>query len=208
MDAMKEILPLVPELTSLFLPGFICILIYNWLNNNKMETTYIITWSLFISYFMVTFYSAVHAMVLTKIDFNEAVKAVIYYISAALLSVAIAKIKHTKTFGRALYWIAHKTVNSDIFDDAFDYDKPMRLHIFIKNADYSYIGKLALKEEKGLDSWIVLVDYAKLYNQKQEPQYYLSTDDIKSSVAINLHDVESMQIIYENDSKVWENISG
>lgn len=101
-----------------------------------------------------------------------------------------------------------RTINDDVFNDVIDDKKPMMMHIFLKNSDIYYIGKYCLREEKGLDSWIVLINYC-IFDKNTDKLIYNSKKDNQKMVAmINLHDVERIENLYDNNSKVWARLTG
>lgn len=208
IDAIKDLLPIIPELCMLFVPGLIFVLLYNWLNNKQSDIGLIVLWSLFVGFIINTAYAAIHSFMFSSVNFHEAIKAIVYYITAVVSAFALTALKHSKPVEKVLYYTNHKTINGDIFDDVFDYEKPIILHVYLKSCDYSYIGQFVLREEKGLDSWITLIDYSQLDNKTSEELYSPTKDNLKSSIMLNLNDIESIQVIYEPDSEVWKRISG
>ncbi len=189
---------------SLFLPGFIYIQLYSWLNSKKNDITITTLWSLIISFIIKSFYSVIHSIVVTTYVFNDALKIIIYIITAILLSVLVAALKKWKCVAKFLKWLNDKTLNEDIFDDVLDYKKPCILQIYLKTSPKLYIGRFVLREEKGLDSWIVLSDYVQMNTNNMEEEYCPSDHKQKSMVALNLRDIERIEIIYDNNSEVWK----
>ncbi len=202
---LSDLLYSVPDLIDLFLSGFIFILLYNWLNNKKMEIGILTVWGLFSSHIIKAVCSCVHSVICVDVIFLDVAKTVIYVLVGIAGAVLFTWLKNRKVIQKLLYCINNKSVNSDIFDDIIDYDKQTMMQIYLKSSSTMYIGRFAFREEKGLDSWIVLADYSKYVNDVKI--FNPNDHNIKSSVTINLNDVESIEIIYEDDSEVWKQMS-
>ena len=182
--------------------------LYDWLNGKKYSNTVIIIWSLVISYIIKIFYASIHSVVLSNININEYVKVLVYIITGALLSILITRVLRIKIFSKMLMRINNKSINDDIFDDVIDYELPTMMSIYLKNSDLYYIGRYCCREEKGLDSWIVLINYCCVNKADDEIVYDPQENEQKSVVMINLHDIERIENIYEDASKMWQYLSG
>lgn len=200
--SIKDLLPLVPEMIDLFLSGLLFLVIYGWLNTRKYDVSLLIIWSLFISYIIKTFYSII------PINIGKPYMAVLYIITGALLAVLITWIKQTRLIKKIMPYLNNKSVNDDIFDDIIDYQKKTMMSVYLKSSNIYYIGRLAFREEKGNDSWICLVEYGVLDKDSNKIIYDPGEADLKTSVAINLSNVERIEMVYEDDSKVWERMYG
>ncbi len=64
-----------------------------------------------------------------------------------------------------------------------------------------------MREEKDLDSWIILTDYCRINKETINVIFDPDDEGLKSTVAINLHNIEYIEIMYENDSNVWKRIN-
>lgn len=195
---------MISDLINLFLSGFIFVFTYNWLNNKKSDMSILTIWSLFISTLIKSFYSAVHIFVLSHIKIPDAIKIIIFSLTGFLLAVLFTQLKKTKVLSKILYKINNKSINDDIFDDIIDYDKKTMMKVYIKSSDVYYIGRFYLREENGINSWISLVEYYCVDRKNNNKLFDPEEGEIYSSVVINLNEVERIEIIYENDSKVWE----
>lgn len=192
---------------NLFLSGFIFIMMFSWLNSKKYDNAVLVVWSLVISYIIKIFYSAVHSIVFTDVDINEYVKVLIYIITSVGLSFLVTKLLRIKVLRRILYKTNNKSINDDIFDDIIDYEEPTMMSIYLKSSEVYYVGKYCYREEKGLDSWIVLIDYCCANRNNNKILYNPQKENKKSTVMINLHDVERIENIYEDNSEVWKHLS-
>lgn len=195
------------DLINLFLSGFIFMHTYNWFNNKKMDISILTIWSLFISTLIKSFYTSVHIFLLSNTKIPDALKIIIYSATGLLLAILFTKLKETKAFNRLLYNINNKSINDDIFDDIIDYDKKTMMKIYIKSSDIYYIGKFSFREENGINSWITLIEYNCVDKKTNKKIFDPVEGGLCSSVAINLKEVERIEIIYENDSKVWEKMN-
>lgn len=199
MVNLKDLINIIPELIQLFLPGFIFMSIYNWFNNKKLEISIIILWSLFISY--------IANAIATLFTSNATGISIISVIIGALSAILITLLKKIKIFNNFLSRVNHKSINSDIFDDIIDYEKKTIMCIHLKNSDIFYMGTFCIREEKGLESWIVLVDYYEL--NKDNTILFNSNKSSKNySIAINERDIERVECVYEDDSNTWKKLRG
>lgn len=205
---LHELMNIIPELVNLFLSGFIFMTIYSWFINKELDISTVAIWSLFISTLIKTFYSAVHSVVLTSYDINDYLKVLVYVITGTFLPFIIIFIKNSKLISFILFKADNKSINSDIFDDIIDYHKNTLLQIYLKNSDVMYIGTFKFREEKGLDSYIVLINYASLDKNTKEVIFNPTDNGLQSVVAINLRDTERIELSYDHDSDVWKRLSG
>ncbi len=192
------------DLINLFLSGFIFVYTYNWLNNKKMDISILTIWSLFISTLIKSLYSMIHIFILSNIKIPDAIKIMIYSLTGLLLALLLTRFKKAKIFNRLLYEVNNKSINDDIFDDIIDYEKRTMMNVYIKSSDIYYVGRFSFREEKGIDSWITLVEYCRVDKKTNSKLFDPAEGGLCSSVAINLKEVERIEIIYEKDSKVWE----
>lgn len=202
-----DLIYIVPDIMNLFLAGFIFITLFSWLNSKNYDNTILIVWSLVISYIIKIFYSAVHSIFFTDIDINEYVKLLTYIITSVGLSFFVTKLLDSRILRRILYKTNNKSINDDIFDDIIDYEKPTMMSIYLKSSDIYYVGKYCYREEKGLDSWIVLINYCCANKSNNKIIYDPKKENKKSTVMINLHDIERIENIYEENSEVWKHLS-
>ncbi len=177
---------------------------FNWFNNKKIDISILTIWSLFISVLIRSFYSVLHIFFLPNVKIHDSIKVIIFSATGFLLAIIFTYLKKTELFNRILYRINNKSINDDIFDDIIDYDKRTMMNIYLKSSDVYYIGRFSFREENGIDSWISLVEYCSMDKRTNKPIFNPEKDHIYSSVAINLKEVERIEIIYEKDSKVWE----
>ena len=172
-----------------------------------MDISVIVLWSLFVNTLIVIFYSAVHSFIFVSYDFHEAVKILIYILTGCILPFVIVYVQKSKLLKEILYRTNNKSINSDIFEDIIDYDKTTMMKVYIKGSDVYYIGAFKYREEKGLDSYIVLINYASLNKETVKTVFKPSKEGVKSVVAINLQDIERIEIIYDDESEVWKNMN-
>ena len=196
--SIKDLLPLVPDLIDLFLSGLLFLLVYGWLNAKKYDMSLLIIWSLFISYIIKAFYEAI------PFKLNAVTASFIYIITGVLLAIICTRLKQTAFTKNILLHINRKSANDDIFDNVIDYDKKTFMRVYLKNSKFYYLGRFLFREEKGNDSWICLVEYSTVDKETDDEIYDPEKSNLKSSVVIPLSNVERIELIYENDSKVWK----
>lgn len=205
---LKDLIPIIPDFINLFLSGFIFMSTYNWLNSKKIDITLMTVWSLLISILVRSFYSTLHTIIFSNIEIYESIKIIVFSVTGFILAVICTYLRKTKTFTKILFKINNKSINDDIFDDIIDYDKRTMMRIYIKSSNVYYLGRLAYREENGTNSWISLIDYCSVDKDTDEPIFDPDESNYMSSVAINLNNIERIEIIYENDSDVWQRLTG
>lgn len=82
------------------------------------------------------------------------------------------------------------------------------MSVYLKESNIYYIGRFAFREEKGIDSWICLIKYGVFEKESNKKIYDPDKGGLKSSVVINLSNVERIELVYEDDSKVWQRMMG
>ena len=167
----------------------------------------VVLWGIFVNTLIVTFYSAMHSFIFISYDFNEAVKILVYVLTGCVLPFVVVWIQKLKLLKGILYHTNNKSINSDIFDDIIDYNKATALKIYIKDSDIYYIGDFKYREEKGLESYIVIINYASFYKKNNKLAFDPLDDNLKSVAMINLQDIERIEIIYNDESEVWKNMN-
>lgn len=201
---IKDLISIMSDLINLFLSGFIFMYTYNWFNNKKTDISILTIWSLFVSALIKSVYTTIHIFILSNIEIPDAIKIIVYTLTGFLFAILLTQLKNKEIFNRILYNINNKSINDDIFDDIIDYDKRTMMKIYIKSSDVYYIGRFSFREEKGINSWISLVEYNCIDRKTNNKLFDPKDGGLCSSVAINLKEVERIEIIYEKDSKVWE----
>lgn len=204
----KDLLYMIPDLINLFLSGFIFMYTYNWINNKKNDISLMTLWSLFISFLLKSSYSALHTIILPNIKIHDSVKIIVFSLTGFLMAILFTYLNRTRFFTGLLYKINNKSINNDIFDDIIDYDKKTMMSIYLKSSDIYYIGRFSYREENGVNSWISLVDYYCVDKKTNNAIFNPEQGGLNSSVAINLSNVERIELIYEKDSKVWKKLKG
>nr|DAY89473.1 MAG TPA: hypothetical protein [Caudoviricetes sp.] len=180
--------------------------IYQWVKNIKLEAIFIGLWSIFVSVLIQSLCSITHVYILPQYTFSNPLRLLIYFFLAAFLSMLYVKLTSSKIFSELIFKQTNKSINSDIFDDLFDYATPMLLRIYVKNSNILYIGKLCIREEKGMDSWISLVDYGVIDKLTNEVIYDPQSNNERTAAIVNLRDVERIETIYQNNSKLWDSL--
>jgi hypothetical protein len=168
-----------------------------------MEFSSVAIWGLFISAIIKIIYQAGHSLFPTGITFNEATKSLIYTVTGAALAFAIVYLLRIRRVSEMLAKISNKSINDDIWGDITSHNESTILKIYLKESDILYIGTIATREEKGLDSWVVITNYIRA-NKNNELQYCPKTQNENSMVAVNMRDIERVELVYQDNSKIWE----
>lgn len=192
---------LIPELINMFLAGFIFMSIYNWLSNSNIEIYLIGIWSLFVNELIKLFYSTLHSFIFVNVNFNEYFKYSIYVLTGAILPFIVVKIRNHIFTRYLLTNISRKTIDNDVFKDVLDLNSNIIVTAYLKDSNLYYIGTFKLKDEHGIDSYIALIDYSVI--DKNTDKLVANSDEINSIALLNLHDIERLELTYEDDSKVW-----
>ena len=199
---IHELVYIISDLINMFLAGFIFMTLYNWLTNTQMDTYVIGIWSLFVNTLIKAFYSMIHSWVLVKVDFNESLKIFVYVLTAIGLAFAAVKARESDKVKELLGKLDKKTVHKDILSDVVDHNKRTMMVVYPKESNVYYIGAFRLHEEKGADSFITLIEYCMC--NKDNDKIIREYSAQKSSIIINLQNVERIELFYEEDSTVWE----
>lgn len=199
---LQDLIYIVQDLINLFLSGFVFMTLYNWLINTQMDIYLIGIWSLFINSLIKALCSVLHSIILTETTFSESAKILIYVVTAILLSILVVKIRESNCFKNIISKLHQKTMNTNILDDVIDYDKRTTMMVYPKDSDIYYNGIFRLHEEKGAESYIALMNYY-LCN-KNDDEIIRDYSSVKSSVIINLQDIERIELFYEDNSETWK----
>lgn len=200
--SIKDLLPIIPDLTDLFLSGLLFLMIYGWLNTKRYDISLLTLWSLFISHIIKICYD------ITPINLAKPYMSALYILTGIVLAVLITWLKRREIIGKIISSFNNKSINDDIFDDVIDYDKRTLMRVYLKSSNIYYLGRFAYREENGNDSWICLFEFGVIDKETNDEIYDPSNCDLKSSVVINLSNVERIELIYEDDSKVWQRMNG
>lgn len=79
-----------------------------------------------------------------------------------------------------------------------------QVKIFPKDSKRCYFGTLVLEDEKGLDSYILLINY-KIMDKDTDRTIQQAAKN--SSLLINLHDIEHIELFYDEDSQLWKQLN-
>ena len=191
-------MPVVPDLIDLFLSGLLFLLLYGWLNTEKYNISLLTIWGLFISFIIKNLYGVL------PVNLPKSVMSIIYILTGIVLAVILTLLKRLAFVNKIVSKINNKTLDDDIFDNVIDYEKQTFMAVYLKASDIYYLGRFTYREEKGNSSWICLSDYGVIKKGTDEEIYDPDKANLKSSVVIPLSNVERIELIYENDSEVWE----
>lgn len=202
ISGIIDLIQNTPKVVDLLLYGFIFIIIFQWLTNEKMEMYSVIIWALFVNVFIKAVCGVIHSCAFPSKNFDENVKVVVYILTAIVMSSFISWIYNSVEVKQMLSKLGKKTFGNDVLKDVIDYDKRTMMLVYLKNDDVIYGGTFRARDERGIESYIVLINYC-LY-EKNSGKIIRNSSNKKASVVINMKDVERVEMLYENDSKVWE----
>lgn len=190
---------MIPELIELFLSGFIFMCIFSKLNCKEFDISILCLCSLFISHMIKISFSWIHSFIFASYDVNDNLKVIAYVVTGVILPFIATYIYKSEIFRKILLKTNSQTVNSDIFNDIFDYDTKTIVQVFLKDSDYYYIGTLILKEENREDAYIALIDYAFMNKNDNNVDH---RSDLNNLALINLNDVERLEVHYSSNSQI------
>lgn len=151
-------------------------------------------------------YTAGHALIFTNYKIYAPLKSLIYLTTGVILPFIVIQIRKTKLFGMILQKSNQKSINTDIFNEMIDYHKATYMYVYLKSSHIYYVGTFRFREEKGHDSYIGLINYAVMSVDSNKLIYSPKDDNHKSTAIINLQDVERIECIYDDNSKVWKRL--
>ena len=198
---LNELLFMVPDLISLFLPGFIFVSIYEWIERKTTKEFSKLVISVILSYIIKSFYSLIHHFCF-NVYFSESTKNLIYIITGFVLPFVTVRLKRREWVKTILRKTAYKAFNDNIFKDVIDYEHPTILCIYMKTSDNLIFGHFSYIEENGPDSYLALVNY--LYKSPSGDVIENSVGSDNSLLMLSLKDIEKIEVLYSEGSKVWE----
>lgn len=161
-------------------------------------------WSVVISYIIKSFVDLCDSIIIPDSQMNASTTIIVCIIVSIILAIICSKMFDNKKLRSVLNFINHKSVNSDIWRDIVDYDNGTTLKIFLKNG-ITYIGVLIIHEENGKDSWFALKGHCATYPDGTEfNSCALADTDIISTVAIQLSNVDRIELYYNKDTKIFD----
>ena len=190
----------MPIILEYFIPGLIFISVFQYFTSRKFNS-YVIIYSVAISYILKAVCSALHNRVFTDITFEWNLRAIILSAIAFILSILCVFISELKILNKITLGINNKCVHNDIWLDVIEYRKGTTLRFVCDDAIYT--GKLVKHEENGNDSWFVLDEYIIEENNIKRKAKDMS---YPTKLAINLKDVKRVELYYgkKQKSKVRE----
>lgn len=197
---------MVNELVNMFLAGFVFVTIFNWLTSLKMELYLVGIWSLFVNAFIKASFATLHNYLFVGIDFDDNLKIVIYVITAIIAAILLAKVYNSNWTRNNLSRLGKKTLGNNMFKDVIDFDKKTILLVYLKDSDCFYSGTFKYMDEHDADSYIALIDYS-VFN-KADNQLIRDNSGNKMSIVFCLHDIEHIELLYEENSAVWNLLNG
>lgn len=186
----------------MFLAGFVFVTIFNWLTSLKMELYSVGIWSLFVNAFIKALFSTLQNYLLVEIDFDNNFKVVIYVITAIITAILLAKVYNSNWIKSNLSKLGKKTLGNNIFKDVIDFNTKTILLVYLKDSDCFYSGTFKYMDEHDADSYVALIDYS-IFN-KTDNQLIRDNSGNKMSIVFCLHDIEHIELLYEENSDVWK----
>jgi hypothetical protein len=208
-EILKEVPNLVnqiPEMLQYFIPGFIFMKPFRFLNannDNKQEPSssmiLIVTIS-FIAMSIVRFFDSIIIPQCYLLLWPEV--AITLFISF-VAAIIVYEMQGCKLLASALNRVTNKSINRDLWRDVIDYENGTILKIFMRNQNIIYFGKLAAHEEKGIDSWILLTDYICTYTDKKE-EFNSINHPTPTRVMIPFNQIERVELFYDENTNIFD----
>lgn len=111
-----------------------------------------------------------------------------------LLSGVVCAIIADALWFRKILSLLGKTPNSNIWKDVIDFDIGTTVVVSMKESGHRFTGVIETIEETNGDPWIILRDYS---SGDSAP----ATGPYLTRLALNLRDVEYMELYYQKDTK-------
>lgn len=159
-------------------------------------------WSVVISFIIVSIVQTIVAIF--AIFISQWLLFTLCIIIAVVTGIMVAKIYEWKFFNKLIGKINHKSINKSLWIDILDYDLGTTIKVFLKEKDILYIGELVEHEENGNESWLVLKNYLSCNPITEEIFYNSITDNRITRVAINLRDINRIELFYEDDTEIFD----
>lgn len=189
-----------------FVPGFIFIEILAFYNSFNLSFSKLSLWSMAISYFFTVITSGILSI------FCISVSVWIYYLCPLLLSVILGHVLtrfvfQSDSLKSFLRFMGNKSQYSNAWMNLIDFNPGTALKVVMREKQIGYIGRLVLIEERSLDSWFALYDYC-MVNPLTNSVILDTTikengENVNQLIALNLRDIESVELFYNKDSKVF-----
>ena len=178
----------IPVVLQYFLPGYLAILLFSFLNSKNIDTKMTLILSCLLSYLSISLIS-----LFKQVD-NVLISSGVSFIMLSLLTVIFSIIYSQKWFKRILVKLFHKTPYDDIWHDVLDLDKGSNLKIYFKNSNIGLIGHHKVHEEKGENSWFAISAPIKFDVEKDTIIDDSKKDDEHIIITFRLVDVEHIEI--------------
>lgn len=152
--------------------------------------------SCIISYILLSLLSLMRIKFFKNIPDNAIINSALTIILGSIIVIVLSVLFTRKWVTKWMVRIFHKTPNSDIWRDVFDFQKGSNVKVYLKNAEYYIIGHFKNIEEKGENSWLAISAFAKRDketndNYKTEPSFLADENVV---ITIRLSDVEHIEI--------------
>lgn len=190
----KALFESLPNIFTLFVPGFVFIKTFNFFGKSKsdaFESTAVS--SLAISY-VLNLVVGLCAMV-TKIP--DTILEIISVLLAFILALILVKLKTAGVLKRSLKWIGKVSDSDNIWQDIFDRNKGSRIRCYsrFKNEDVMIEGDVKYFDmcEDGECS-IALINYVVTYNNGNK--YKLGKRDDAPILYLNTRNVHGLEVTY------------
>ena len=201
---ITEIVNSLPDILTFFLPGFLFISFFLWLDHKQREYSYVLLWSLFGSILIRSICSVGYQCYSVKRDFTDSEKILIYCIIGLVMAIICYKIKYSQCVKWILLNIFGRAVSLDVFNEMIDYEKMTEIVIYPIDSDLVYMGNFVMRDMQNRNSYLVLRDYAIFNRNTQDIVKCFNTSP--STLWIPTRNIAYMETIYNEESKVWKNI--
>ncbi len=203
MIYIHEILDLIPDILKLFVPGFIFMQIIKWYKPKQIDTLVLCIESIVISYVITILCSSAHLFILRNVTIPFPVKVTVYFLCAVILAAITISTIDSKLLRKIVFKFNRKTLHEDILDDVVDRHGGTFANVYLKNSEYTYLGKVCYVEEKGENSYIALSEYSRSSNDPDVEDWNSEEYDVKTLVIFSLKDISHIEFLYEGNCEVY-----
>lgn len=182
------------------IPGYIFIVLTSYFFSKRPKNqTFILIWSIVISFLIQSFFYALHLIIFTDTVFPRELKILITTVFSVVLAFLVIWLEKTNVLNKLSAKLFRRTLRDDFWSDIIDSELGTQLKVFLKSG-VIYTGKLALREEKGMDSFFAFSDYFVRYPDGRT--FKAGDVEIPSVAVIPLREIERAELFYNPSTKV------
>lgn len=200
--SIKEIIEQIPYILQYFVPGFIILSLYCFMESKPINNgTYTIGFSVLSSYI-------ISVIVSMGTGGNTLITLIIEIIIAIIIGLLSSKVVRSEAVKMVLSEFTEKDMEDNMLRKVMDFELGTILQLYDKNQNLFYTGALFMIDERDTEPWVSLIDYS-IYKIEDDG----TLEDIPLSprkeklLVLKLSNISRMELVYEKNTKVlqWYN---